>query len=179
MSERLSAEQVEEIRGRRTWNYCAAILPKINSEELQALCAECVYLRQERDAAILLLEEREQTMHIRIRGEYDKTVADCWKIAIAKVEAERDAALSEIGPLAQKWGRTEFERDQARQDVAVLREALENIAEPLGSTNDGMRRAIIEDVQATARAALAQCVQIFREQRLERLDELVETIRDA
>jgi hypothetical protein len=32
--------------------------------------------------------EREQDMHIRIRGEYDKTIADCWRAKVAELEAE-------------------------------------------------------------------------------------------
>lgn len=46
-----------------------------------------------------LQEEREADMHVRIRNEYDKTVADCWRAKVAEVEAE----VSRLRPLAMRW----------------------------------------------------------------------------
>ena len=34
------------------------------------------------------VEEREADMHARIRGEYDKTIADCWRQKVAELEEE-------------------------------------------------------------------------------------------
>jgi len=42
------------------------------------------------------LEETEHDMHMRIRASYDKTIADSWKAALAKVEAERDALAEKL-----------------------------------------------------------------------------------
>jgi len=53
----------------------------------------------ERDALRARLDEREADMHARIRVGYDATVADCWRAAIAKVEAERDALRAEVARL--------------------------------------------------------------------------------
>jgi hypothetical protein len=36
-------------------------------------------------------EESEHQMHLRIRSGYDKTIADSWRAALAKVEREREA----------------------------------------------------------------------------------------
>lgn len=41
-------------------------------------------------------EEREADMHMRIRADYDRTVADSWRAANARVTAERDQALARI-----------------------------------------------------------------------------------
>lgn len=42
------------------------------------------------------VEEREADMHMRIRADYDRTVADSWRAANARVTAERDQALARI-----------------------------------------------------------------------------------
>lgn len=36
-------------------------------------------------------EESEHQMHLRVRASYDKTIADTWRLALSKVEAQRDA----------------------------------------------------------------------------------------
>lgn len=38
------------------------------------------------------LEEREADMHMRIRADYDRTVADCWRAKVAEQERELVAA---------------------------------------------------------------------------------------
>ena len=46
--------------------------------------------------------EREHAMHMRIRAEYDKTIADCWRVKITDVEAERDALRAENEKLRER-----------------------------------------------------------------------------
>jgi hypothetical protein len=56
-------------------------------------------IRRERDELRERLEEREVDMHARIRAGYDSTIAHAWRAALAKVEAERDKALSDLDAL--------------------------------------------------------------------------------
>jgi len=46
--------------------------------------------------------ESEYAMHARIRADYDKTVADCWRAKVAEVERERDEARAEVERLTQR-----------------------------------------------------------------------------
>ncbi len=81
------------------------------NEKLRALLAEaldqhahclpcvpdCVWTRI--DAALaepVEPSESEYAMHARIRADYDKTVADCWRAKVAEVERERDEARAEV-----------------------------------------------------------------------------------
>ena len=57
--------------------------------------------RRERDEFRERLEEREADMHTRIRAGYDATIADSWRAAHAKVEAERDEARAEVERLRE------------------------------------------------------------------------------
>lgn len=47
-------------------------------------------------------EESEHQMHMRIRSGYDKTIADAWRAALAKVERERDV-LRRVYAAASEW----------------------------------------------------------------------------
>lgn len=71
--------------------------PNMQYRHCRSGCAEAVKrhvsdLERERDSARQTLDEREADMHARIRADYDKTVADCWRAKVAEVERERDAA---------------------------------------------------------------------------------------
>lgn len=73
---------------------CTAVVPleavrPDPTAELEALRARVAELE---GAA----EEREADMHMRIRADYDRTVADSWRAANARVTAERDQALARI-----------------------------------------------------------------------------------
>lgn len=59
-------------------------------------------LRQQLEAAQKALTEREGDMHMRIRADYDKTIADAWRAKVAElkeslahVASERNAAIAE------------------------------------------------------------------------------------
>jgi len=45
------------------------------------------------------VEEREADMHVRIRADYDRTVADSWRAEVAKVERGRDALVAILAKL--------------------------------------------------------------------------------
>lgn len=60
---------------------------------------------RERDEARAALEESEHAMHMRIRAGYDQTVTDSWRAALAKVEAERDEARAQLAALREAWTR--------------------------------------------------------------------------
>jgi hypothetical protein len=64
-------------------------------------------LRSEVERLRTALDEREADMHVRIRGKYDKTIADAWRAKVAEVEAQRDAARAVIRRLVgamNRWG---------------------------------------------------------------------------
>lgn len=64
-----------------------------------------VLIRELRDQVADLTaaqEESEHQMHMRIRSGYDKTIADSWRAALAKVERERDA-LRLVYAAASDW----------------------------------------------------------------------------
>lgn len=67
--------------------------------DLGRIADDCNAIRRERDELRERLEEREADMHARIRAGYDATIADSWRAALAKVEAERDEALSDLDAL--------------------------------------------------------------------------------
>ena len=63
---------------------------------------EARHLHARIDAALAAPPEQEETehaMHLRIRAGYDKTIADCWRAKVADVEKERDEARAEIASL--------------------------------------------------------------------------------
>ena len=64
-------------------------LAEQRSAELEAAQAQIVELRAR-------LEEREGDMHLRIRADYDRTVADLWRAKVAEVEHERDEARAKV-----------------------------------------------------------------------------------
>jgi chromosome segregation ATPase len=79
-----------------------------------------------RDALILqvnaLKREREETehqMHMRIRRDYDTTVADCWKAHCAKIEAERDKALEAISLILQTDALKNFAFERGDDDASI------------------------------------------------------------
>jgi hypothetical protein len=92
-------------------------------EELTRLRAEVAELETK-------LEEREADMHMRVRAEYDKTIADCWREAIGKVETERDALLAErnatVTVLAE-YGHIETSKHLADSVRAALKECSEEL----------------------------------------------------
>ena len=73
-----------------------------------------------------MLDETEHAMHMRVRGEYDRTIADSWRAKVAEVEqraeraeAERDALLARLGSPDTHpgiaWQSLNRERDDARE----------------------------------------------------------------
>lgn len=50
------------------------------------------------------LDEREGDMHMRIRADYDRTVADLWRAKVAEVEAERDALRADLARISEELG---------------------------------------------------------------------------
>ena len=116
-------------------------------------------LRDRIDAALaepVELSESEYAMHARIRADYDKTVADAWRAALAKMERERDEARAEVETLraaidGEPWGgavlkqqrdeaikklgvtleqvwAAEKERDEARAEVERLQKVVDDAA---------------------------------------------------
>lgn len=57
-------------------------------EELEDARAEIASAREQLDRLRSAVDEREGDMHMRIRAGYDKTVADAWRAAVAKRDAE-------------------------------------------------------------------------------------------
>ncbi len=81
------------------------------SEELRIAWLEdrVEFLTRQRDEAraeverlTALTEESEHQMHLRIRAGYDKTVADAWRAALAKMERERDEARAALSTVAER-----------------------------------------------------------------------------
>lgn len=101
------------------------------------------------DDAESRLEEREGDMHLRVRGEYDATIADCWRIKVAELEREVE--------------RLTAERNTARADVietlkSCLESGRENVAglEEIGSVETAkIRRWAIICVEEAL-----ECVQL-------------------
>lgn len=69
------------------------------SDTLTALKTRAEAAERARDEALATLEEREGEMHLRIRAGYDRTVADCWRAEVAKVERARDEAHAQVAGL--------------------------------------------------------------------------------
>lgn len=69
------------------------------------------------------LEEREADMHVRIRQEYDSTVADAWRAEVAR----KDQRIAELEAALANPGRTQFcEICEAREkQLAEMRRELE------------------------------------------------------
>lgn len=63
-------------------------------------------LKAEVERLTALTDESEHQMHLRIRAGYDKTVADAWRAALAKMERERDEARAEVERLQDLFQRT-------------------------------------------------------------------------
>lgn len=56
---------------------------KSNAHAIAELCGQVNGLRER-------LEGSEHAMHLRVRAEYDSTIADCWREKLAAVTKERD-----------------------------------------------------------------------------------------
>jgi hypothetical protein len=60
------------------------------------------------------LEESEQAMHLRIRAEYDSTIADCWREKIEELKKIGDAvATAVLTPASQGGNRSTREQAAA------------------------------------------------------------------
>jgi hypothetical protein len=88
-----------------------------------------------RDALILQVnalkrerEESEHQMHMRIRRDYDTTVADCWKAHCAKIEAQRDEALKAISLILQTDALKSFAFERGDDDASIY-EICEHLVE--------------------------------------------------
>ena len=123
--------------------------------------------RSERDALV----EAEHAMHMRIRGEYDSTIAASWRAKVAEVEAERDAMRKERDE-AQR-GRTSMAavnaalRDYPDADVSALWVPASEALEYQGCWHRDVAkgRAAIEKRDAdlaAARAQLSETVEALR-----------------
>lgn len=72
------------------------------AEVLAALDGErekAARLERERDELKARLDEREDDMHARIRAEYDRTIADTWRAANARMADERDEFAARLAAL--------------------------------------------------------------------------------
>lgn len=90
MGERLTDEELQQIQ-RAPGHWFAS---REYNDMLVRLLTE---VRERRAAA----EETEMAMHARIRHEYDSTIADCWRVVVAKKDARiatLEAALRECIP---------------------------------------------------------------------------------
>lgn len=105
-------------------------------EYIEKLEAELAFIKAEyadadpetltRDALVLQVnalkrerEESEHQMHMRIRRDYDTTVADCWKAHCAKIEAERDKALETISLILQTDALKNFAFERGDDDASI------------------------------------------------------------
>lgn len=61
------------------------------------------------------LAELESDMHMRIRAEYDATVADCWKAKVAELEAQLAEYMGKVGELTGKLHRSEGQLAEAQK----------------------------------------------------------------
>lgn len=92
------AEREKAARLERERDELLAQITELNEEALKVEAQLAATLR-ERDALAAKLDEREGDMHARIRAEYDRTIADAWRAANARMADERDtlaAALVEV-----------------------------------------------------------------------------------
>jgi len=92
-------------------------------EELTAARAEIASAREQLDRLRSALDEREGDMHMRIRAGYDKTVADTWRAAVAK----RDAEIAALRDLAGEAIETASEAPDGGDQVADYRERLASL----------------------------------------------------
>lgn len=76
-------------------------------------------MRRERDALRERLEEREADMHARVRAEYDATIAGSWRIALARVEAERRQLRARLVECRPWVGVCPIEPDRIREMCLV------------------------------------------------------------
>ena len=78
----------------------------VEAERARADLVEAVRLLvEERDALAARLDEREGDMHARIRAEYDRTIADTWRAANARIADERDEARAQLAALHEARSR--------------------------------------------------------------------------
>ena len=106
----------------------------VEAERARADLVEAVRLLvEERDALAARLDEREGDMHARIRAEYDRTIADTWRAANARIADERDEARAQLAALHEARSRllALFDadsdedplRDDLHRELAGLRDA--------------------------------------------------------
>ncbi len=74
----------------------------ITLEQLWATEKQRDEARAEVERLTALADESEHQMHLRIRAGYDKTVADAWRAALAKMERERDEARAALRDVAER-----------------------------------------------------------------------------
>ena len=72
------------------------------AEMIRSVAKERDEARAEVERLTALTEESEHQMHLRIRAGYDKTVADAWRAALAKMERERDEARAALRTVAER-----------------------------------------------------------------------------
>lgn len=124
-------------RYREAWERCDCVVCAVKTR-IDAALAEPVEP-----------SESEYAMHARIRADYDKTVADCWRAKVAEVERERDEARAL---------RT-VEAEKARHEAALLKMRLSDLKHALGIDAAGwfdrFKRAERERDEARAEVAAA------------------------
>ena len=104
-------------------NATAAIAAAV--EELGDARAEIASAREQLDRLRSAVDEREGDMHMRIRAGYDKTVADAWRAAVAKRDAEIAALNRQVCRLVSGQ---EIEGDRLCQHHGADAAALAQVA---------------------------------------------------
>jgi hypothetical protein len=75
-------------------------------------------------------------MHLRIRAGYDKTVADAWRAALAKMERERDEARAALRTVAER------QREACAEACEKVLEEAERYALTPGRVKTGIGAAV-------------------------------------
>lgn len=114
--EERAALRAEEERRRSD----AARCPSVRFSQLYDRGGRLLCALDDLDTLAAALDEREAAMHMRVRGEYDRTIADAWRAKLAEAEAERDA-------IGEASNRLKLERDTLAAEVGRYRNALRDL----------------------------------------------------
>lgn len=130
--------------------------PKVIHEQRKALFAEMVRKTGSQQSVLDRLLQEIQFLRDHEGGPMDEEVIDILRGKVAELEAENTLHKSAMDNLAAKLTEAERQRDQLREQVATLREALKDICSDyedrfdMGSpsTNPGMKFVVKQAKEA-------------------------------